>query len=57
MARWCLKRDISLNDDELWNPGCTDEQGTHHSCEGCPYNRDMGDGKSITATFKDYTLC
>ena len=47
MARWCLKRDISLNDNEYWNPGCTDEWGTHHKCEGCPHNRYMGDGKPI----------
>ncbi len=48
MARWCLKRDHALNDDERWNLGCDDEWGTHHKCEGCPHNRYMGDGKAIT---------
>ena len=46
MASWCLRNDYALNDD--WNTGCTDEWGTHHSCEGCPYNRYMGDGKAIS---------
>ena len=46
MARWCLRNDYALNDD--WNIGCTDEQGTHHSCEGCPHNMYMGDGKPIS---------
>ena len=36
MARWCLRNDYALNDDEKWNSGCTDEWGTHHQCEGCP---------------------
>jgi hypothetical protein len=48
MARWCLKRDHALNDDERWNLGCDDEWGTHHKCEDCPHNRYMGDGKAIT---------
>ena len=56
MARWCLRIDRALNDNEQLNPGCIDEWGIHH-CEGCPHNRDMGDGKPITATFKSYTLC
>ena len=47
MARWCLRNDYALNDDEKWNTGCTDEWGTHHQCEGCPHNRYMGDGKAI----------
>ena len=46
MARWCLRNDYALNDD--WNTGCTDEWGTHHSCEGCQHNRYMGDGKPIS---------
>ena len=49
MARWCLKRDHALNDDEHWNLGCNDEWGTHHECEDCPHNRYMGDGSAITA--------
>lgn len=48
MARWCLRLDRSLDDDEKWNSGCTDEWGTHHSCEGCPHNKYMGDGKAIS---------
>ena len=49
MAKWCLKRDHALNDDERWNLGCNDELVTHHKCEGCPHNRYMGDGSPITA--------
>lgn len=48
MARWCLRNDYALNDDEKWNTGCTDDWGAHHSCKECPYNRYMGDGKPIT---------
>ena len=48
MARWCLRNDYALNDDEKWNIGCTDEWGTYHSCEKCPYNEYMGDGKAIS---------
>lgn len=48
MARWCLRNDYALNDDEIFNFGCTDEWGTHHQCEGCPHNRYMGDGKAIS---------
>ena len=44
MSRWCLKRDIALNDNESFNFGCDDEWGTHHKCEGCPHNMYMGDG-------------
>ncbi len=43
MARWCLKLDKALNDNECYNKGCTDEWGTHHPCKGCPHNRYMGD--------------
>jgi hypothetical protein len=53
MAKWCLKFDRALNDDERLNMGCTDEWGTHHMCEGCPHNRYMGDGSPITASIKD----
>lgn len=48
MARWCLRNDRALNDDERWNSGCIDEWGTHHLCEGCPYNRYMGMEKVIS---------
>lgn len=48
MARWCLRNDHALNDDERWNTGCTDEWGTHHQCKECPHNRYMGDGKAIS---------
>ncbi len=48
MARWCLRNDYALNDDERWNTGCTDEWGTRHSCKECPHNRYMGDGKPIS---------
>lgn len=48
MARWCLRLDRSLNDDEILNFGCTDEWGTHHSCNKCPHNKYMGDGKAIS---------
>lgn len=53
MARWCLKRDHALNDDERFNMGCTDEWGTHHQCKDCPHNRNMGDGATYTG--KAYT--
>ncbi len=53
MARWCLRRDHALSDDERWNPGCTDEWGAHYSCSGCPHNRYMGDGSAITANASD----
>ena len=36
MARWCIKKDRGLNDDNRFNVGCTNEWGTHHSCEGYP---------------------
>lgn len=48
MARWCLRNNYALCDDEKWNFGCNDEWGTYHHCEGCPYNRYMGDGKAIS---------
>jgi hypothetical protein len=48
MARWCLRRDVALSDDECFNLGCTDEWGTHHQCEGCHHNKYMGDGKAIS---------
>lgn len=44
MSKWCLKRDIALNDDERFNLGCTDDWGNHHKCEGCPHNKSMGNG-------------
>ena len=47
MARWCLRLDRALNDDERLNFGCADEWGTHHSCKGCPHNMPMGDGKGF----------
>ena len=56
MARWCLRNDYALNDDEKWNSGCTDEWGTHHQCEGCPHNRYMGDGKPISFNQKKVLL-
>ena len=42
MSKWCLRLDRAIN--ENWSPGCTDEWGNHHKCEGCPHNREMGDG-------------
>ena len=48
MARWCLRLDRALNDDECFNFGCKDDWGAHHSCKECPYNRYMGDGKAIS---------
>lgn len=55
MARWCLRLDRALNNDG-WNPGCTDEWGTYHQCEGCPHNRYMGDGKPFTAKNNNFLL-
>ena len=49
MSRWCLRRDRALSDDDRWNLGCTDEWGTHHSCNGCPHNQNMGDCSALTA--------
>lgn len=54
MARWCLKRDRALDDDERFNMGCTDEWGTHHQCKGCPHNQNMGDGATYVG--KVYTF-
>ena len=50
MAKWCIRLDRSLCDDESWNIGCTDEWGNHHDCKGCQYNRYMGDGLAFTST-------
>lgn len=50
MARWCLRIDRALDDDDRLNFGCTDSWGTHHSCSGCPHNQYMGDGSAITAS-------
>lgn len=49
MGRWCIKRDISLNDNGF-NPGCNDEWGAHHNCDECPFNRNMGDTSAFKAT-------
>ena len=53
MARWCLRLDKALNDDERFNGGCKDEWGNYHDCGECPHNRYMGDGKPIIASVKD----
>ena len=53
MARWCLRMDKALNDDGRWNVGCIDEWGTRHSCEGCPHNRYMGNGKPFAVSAKN----
>lgn len=47
MARWCLRRDVALSDDERFNPGCEDEWGTLHLCEKCPHNMYMGDEEAL----------
>ena len=44
---------MALSDDRRFNPGCTDGWGTHHQCEGCLYNRCMGDGSAFTANAND----
>jgi hypothetical protein len=51
MARWCLRLDRALSDDERWNYGCTDEWGTHHQCEGCPHNRYMSGSNGLQSSF------
>lgn len=53
MARWCLRLDRALSDDDRQNTGCSDEWGTHHKCKGCPHNRYMGNGKPFTASLKN----
>lgn len=50
MARWCIKLDRPICDEESWNIGCTDEWGNHHDCKGCQYNRYMGEGIAFTST-------
>ena len=54
MATYCLRLDRSLNDDERYNKGCTDEWGVYHLCKGCPYNRYMGDNNSNCLTNENY---
>lgn len=50
MARWCMRLDIALSDDGRFDPGCCDEWGTQHLCDGCPHNQYMGDGQAIRNT-------